>query len=364
MAPASRPRRAILLPSYPWNPYQRLLAAALSDAGVEASVVSEWPRRAPILGAWQAHGRPDVVHLHWIHDFLGGSKGSPSRRTVLWFDWQLRLLKSRGVRIVWTVHNLMGHEARRGQRDERDAAAHRGLIERADAIVLHCRYARDALIDLYEPGPAARERLHVLPHGSYVRQYAVDADAAAARRGLGLTESDTVYAFVGSIRGYKGVAELLDAFGAAADLGPHARLLVCGKPLPRSLGRDLERRAAADPRIRLRLERIPEEDLSQVLRAADVVVLPFRDILTSGSAILALSHGRPVIAPAMGCLPETLPTDAVMLYDPDSPDALRDALQTAAHADLAAMGQRARRWAEELDWGPIAVQTARLYGAD
>ena len=119
----------------------------------------------------------------------------------------------------------------------------------------------------------------------------------------------------------------------------------------------------ADPRIVLRLERIPEEDLSRVLRAADAVVLPFRDILTSGSAILALSHGRPVVVPALGCLPETLPTDATFLYDPDDPDALASALRQAVAADLAAMGGRARAWADGLDWGPIAADTARLYRA-
>jgi beta-1,4-mannosyltransferase len=356
--------RAILLPSYTWNPYQRLLAANLTEIGVDAAAISEWPRRAPILGAWLAQGRPDVLHLHWIHDFLGGSKGRPSRRTVLWFEWQLRLLKVLGVRIVWTVHNLRGHESAAAEPDERDAAAHRALVERADAIILHCRTARDALIELYRPSSAARARMHVLPHGSYVKQYAVDSDPVAAREALGLGPGGPVFAFVGSIRGYKGVGELLEAFAGSTDLGPDARLLICGKPLPARLGRELEGRAAADRRIVVRLERIPEEDLSRVLRAADVVVLPFRDILTSGSAILALSHGRPVIAPALGCLPETLPADASFLYDPDAPDALAGALQQAAGADLAAMGTRARSYADGLDWSAIAVETARLYRGD
>ena len=93
-------------------------------------------------------------------------------------------------------------------------------------------------------------------------------------------------------------------------------------------------------------------------------MLPFRDILTSGSAILALSHGRPVVVPALGCLPETLPADATFLYDPDDPDALAGALHRAAGADLAAMGVRARAWADGLDWGPIAAETARLYRGD
>lgn len=360
MAAARGPLRAIVLPSYPWNPYQRLLGAALRRQGIEATVVSQWPARLAIVGAWQAHGRPPVVHLHWIHDFLGGSKGRPSARTLLSFEWQLRFLKARGVRLVWTVHNLKGHEA--GEDDPRDEAAHRTLIERADAVILHCDHAREALIGLYGPSQAARARMHVLPHGSYVHQYDVDADPAAAREALGLEGAGIVYAFVGAIRGYKGVGELLEAFGAAGPaLGPDARLLVCGKPLPSRLGRELEERAGADPRILLRLERVPEEDLSRILRAADVVVLPFRDILTSGSAILALSHGRPVVAPALGCLPETLPDDAVLLYDAEVPDALADALRQAATADLGAMGARARAYADTLDWDDIAARTAELY---
>ncbi len=353
-----KPLRAMLLPSHAWNPYQRLLAAALSEAGVEAVAVHDWPQRSAILGAWRAQGRPQVVHVHWIHEFLGGSTGTPSARNVRWFEWQLRLLKARGVRIVWTVHNLKGHEA--GD-DPRDARAHRSMIEAADAIILHCEMAREALTEQYQPSAAARARMHVLAHGNYVRQYDVDADASAARAALGLPPTGRVFAFVGSIRGYKNVGELLDAFVGVSELGPDDRLLVCGRPLPKKLGRELKERAATDPRIVLRLERIPEAELSGILRAADAAVLPFRDILTSGSAILAMSHGRPVIAPAMGCLPETLPADATFLYDPVAPDGLRDAIRDAATADLASMGLRARAWADTVDWGPIAVETAKLY---
>jgi beta-1,4-mannosyltransferase len=160
------------------------------------------------------------------------------------------------------------------------------------------------------------------------------------------------------------VAELLDAFSGVAELGPDDRLLICGKPLPKKLGRELEERASADPRIILRLDRIPEDELSGILRAADVAVLPFRNILTSGSAILALSHGRPVIAPAMGCLPGTLPAEASILYDPEAPDGLRGALRSAADADLAVMGERARAYADTIDWAPIAAKTAALYRGD
>lgn len=351
--------RAILLPSYKWNPYQRLLAGALTEAGVEATAVHEWSTRAPLVGTWWQQGRPEVVHLHWIHEFLGGGKGTPSAGQARWFEWQLRALKAAGVRVVWTVHNLRSHESEGD--DPNDAAAHRAVIERADAIILHCEYAREALIELYQPSAAARARMHVLAHGSYVRHYEVDLPQETARRALGLTDAGTIFAFVGSIRGYKNVGELLDAFMRVGELSPDDRLLIAGKPLPRKFGRQLEKLASEDRRIVLELDRLPEEELTRVLRAADAVVLPFRDILTSGSAILALSHGRPVIAPAMGCLPESLPAAATFLYDPEADHALVEAIRAAKGADLAAMGERARAWADTLDWGPIAEQTAELY---
>jgi hypothetical protein len=63
----------------------------------------------------------------------------------------------------------------------------------------------------------------------------------------------------------------------------------------------------------------------------------------------------------MGCLPETLPPEAAILYDPDAPNALRDAMRSALRRDLGAMGRAARELAEGLEWGPIGARTAELY---
>lgn len=351
-------RRAIILPVYSWNPYQRLLAAALREEGVEVTLVDSWSKRSPILGAWWSHGRPETVQLHWVHDFLGGGKGQPTRRNVRWFEWQLRTLRRLGVRIVWTAHNLRSHG---GVDDPRELDAYRRLVAQSHAVIAHCEAARRALIETYDLDEHLAARIRVIEHGSYVTHYAVDCDASAARSALGLPQDGRVFAFVGSIRGYKGVGDLIDAFMRLHETGPRDRLLVCGRPGPRRASRDIEQRAAADSRIILRLERLPDANLSEVLRASDVVVLPFRDILTSGSAILAMSHGRPVVAPRLGCLPETIPPDAGILYDPDVPGALEAAMRSALKRDLAAIGARARELADELDWGSVARRTAELY---
>ena len=63
----------------------------------------------------------------------------------------------------------------------------------------------------------------------------------------------------------------------------------------------------------------------------------------------------------MGCLPQTLPEDASILYPPDAPDGLANAMRAALEADLPAMGRRAFEDARALDWDTIAAETAALY---
>lgn len=108
---------------------------------------------------------------------------------------------------------------------------------------------------------------------------------------------------------------------------------------------------------------VPDDRMQVFLRAADVLVLPYRDVLTSGSAILGMTFGLPVIAPRIGCLPETLEGCSI-LYDADQPSGLPDALGQAIAADLRALGERAAAAAAELSWGPIGARTAALYRGD
>ena len=76
------------------------------------------------------------------------------------------------------------------------------------------------------------------------------------------------------------------------------------------------------------------------MNAADVVVLPFAQVLTSSRRLTpALSFGKPVIAPRMGCLPELLTDDLGILYNPGDPQALGRALEAIRGRDLVSMSQ-------------------------
>ena len=120
--------------------------------------------------------------------------------------------------------------------------------------------------------------------------------------------------------------------------------------------------AAGDGRVRVHTsDFFPEEDFQVYLNSADVVVIPFSEVLTSGSTIAALGFGKPVVLPARGCLPELIDDSMGILFDPDREGALQEAMREIRGRDLEAAGRAARACAESLDWERIADRHASLY---
>lgn len=341
------------------NPYQTLLADALRELGIEVRLGDGPTRRpvAPVLLAWVRAGMPRVIHLHWLHRYLEpvlGRRKWAARRTLL----ELRILRRLGVRVIWTLHNIGEHD---GKHQSLETAFHRQVVELSDVVICHCEATRQLAIDAYGLPAPTHDRLRVVAHGNYAGWYADTLGRDAARAALGMTNGERVFLFIGQVRGYKGVEELLRVFGALD--APDARLIIAGRPNKKQTRTNVQAAAAGDPRVSLALETIPDDRMQVYLRGADAVVLPYRDVLTSGSAILAMTFGQPVIAPAIGCLPESLGSEGTILYAADDPNGLADALRMALSVDLAALGKRAAAHAATLDWGPIARRTAELYTA-
>ncbi|MEB3209749.1 MAG: glycosyltransferase, partial [Leptolyngbyaceae bacterium] len=95
--------------------------------------------------------------------------------------------------------------------------------------------------------------------------------------------------------------------------------------------------------------------------AADIVVLPFRSVSTSGSLLLAMSYGKPVIAPKIGGIASTLAEADDLLYDPDDDLGLLHALNAGMEINDVEMGKRVNQVCDRLSWASIAQQTSQLY---
>jgi glycosyltransferase involved in cell wall biosynthesis len=163
--------------------------------------------------------------------------------------------------------------------------------------------------------------------------------------------------FLGALRPYKGLEDLIQAF---KDMPEDVRLLVAGVATP-EYGRHIRSLCGPDPRIVARTELVPEDELQVYYAAADAVVLPFRRVLTSGSAVGAMSFGRAVIAPATGCLPELIDERSGILYQGSGPDALLTALRRALEVDLDAMGRAAQDRVQRNTWDQVGSVVAAAY---
>lgn len=331
------------------NPYQSLLVSSLERSGVEVRLPQgfflPWPQMFK-------HGFPHVIHLQWHHIYFR-SKWLPEAmlRTGLFFG-QWLMLRLLGVRFVWTVHNLVNHER---YQVGWELFACRLLARLVDRIVVHCKAVSSTVSAAYRVSP---EKIRVVPHGHYVDWYPPSLSRDEARSKLGLANDHRIFLFFGQVRHYKGLDRLLSDFAAlpAEDI----RLILAGEPRPKSLTYQLEAQATADPRVITEFEFIDDDRLIAHLCACDLVVLPYRDSLTSGAAVLAASYGRPVLIPCLGCM-EEFPAEAAISYEPDQVDGLRQALEQAMSAPLAEMGSAAKTYIEQFPWSLAVAGTLEVY---
>lgn len=200
----------------------------------------------------------------------------------------------------------------------------------------------------------------MLPHPGYAEVYPNNTTAIDARRRLNIENDNFVVTFFGGIRPNKGLDGLITAFSQIDD--PKALLLIAGRPWPpEEYVKKIRHLVGSDDRILLRTIEVPDTEVQIYLKASDVVVFPFKQVLTSGSTLLAMSFGRPVIVPKIGCLPELVDAGAGIVYDPTDPVGLLSALRDARQCDLAEMGRIAYTQSQRASWRDLAYQTAAVY---
>jgi glycosyltransferase involved in cell wall biosynthesis len=327
----------VIILAFPWdpNPYQRLLYGEMEKLGAQVRYVGRLTPSHTLnvmllpleLAAWRLRGAR-VVHLHWVFGFaLTGANQFPVLRALaqLWFLLCLWTIRAMRMRLIWTAHNVLPHD--RVFAD--DVAARVALARWSDLVVAHGHHVMPGLASL----GAVPRRSTVIRHGPFP-----PAQPALSLRVPGSGDGPRQLLFFGRVHAQKGVEDLLDAFLALPD-AVSCHLTVAGECRDRDLQRRLETAAGKRPgQVTLRLQRIPENEVAGLLSSADVVVLPFRQVTTSGSAILALCHGRPVIVPDLESLRD-LPEGAAIRYD-GSVESLRAALArvvAVSAKELAAM---------------------------
>ncbi len=333
------------------NQYGALLARSLRRHGIDLE-----PGDYAFGADWLERSRPDysVLHLNWLDRFYIQGQPGEALGEFARFAETLIHAKRIGYRIVWTVHNLFPHER---AHPELDRLVNLLVAREADAVIAHCRYGAEQITRRYGADP-----VHVIPHGHFMDVFPDRVARPEARARLGIDGDRFAYLYFGNLREYKGVEELIAAFRQIAR--PHDLLVLMMKTNARAPGLMERLTAGARDRSSIRIytsDFFAEEEFQFYLNAADAAVLPFREVMTSGTAIQALGFGLPVVLPRRGCLAELIDETMGVLYDPDAPGALPAAMRRVREIDLEAAGSAARARARRFDWNEVGDRTAALY---
>lgn len=328
------------------NPYNWLLYTHVARFGVDVRECS--PLRLLI-------GRYSILHVHWPDAYLN----IPDKREA-WLKTSavLNLLKwarLRGTKIVWTIHNIKPHE---GFHPDLERSFMENFINQIDGYI---SLSKAGLIIAQEKFPALKRKIGFdIPHGHYRGFYPNDIPGDKAREYLGLSKEEKVMLFFGQIRPYKNVTHLIKVFRQLDD--KRTKLIIAGKVIFQGLKEEIFREVNGDNRVILKLDFIPDDHLQIYLKAADLVVFPYREILNSGSALLALSFDKPIIVPEMGALGELrdmVGASWVYTYKGElRVEILKDALTWAINCD-----RESKAPIDFLDWTNIARETIELYTA-
>jgi glycosyltransferase involved in cell wall biosynthesis len=264
---------------------------------------------------------PDVVHVQWL------PRPELDRRWV-------RRLRQPGV---LTAHDVV-------PRRDRALEVWPEVLGGFRRVVVHSERALRQLADL----GIARDRLRRIPHPVF-----------EAPRALATPAGNTLL-FFGLIRDYKGLDVLVRALSEIDD----AKLIVAGDPMDSvEPARSLAGELAVEGRIEWRLGFVPETEVTALMERAAAVVLPYRELDSSGVLATAIGYRRPVVVTDVGSLGEQVREfGAGKVVPPDDAAALAQACNELLRPEeLAAAAAGAERAAAALTWDASAEAHERLY---
>jgi starch synthase len=319
---ASRKRHRIALISYNFGEYCVRLASALADHAEVLLILPDRlvePYRAKLTGSVRLFSFPNPRLRQPLRQFRAIRKiiqeihrFSPDvihyQGAHLWFDLALPFL--RRYPLVFTIHDFKPHPGDRLSQ-KTPVWVETFARQRADELIVHSHYLRQ-LVVLNLPETA--RKVSVIPH----IQIGENLSPVANK------EEEHLVLFFGRIWEYKGLEYLIRAEPLITVRVPTARILIAGQ------GEDFSRyaRMMVHPdRFIVHNEFISEERAVEYFQRASVVVLPYIEASQSGVIPMAYSAGKPVVATAVGGLPEIVEEGRTgLLVAPRNASQLADAV--------------------------------------
>jgi len=299
-----------------------------------------------------------ILHIHWLYNAGFYLKNVFQLIfKLLIFIVEIILVKYLlKVKIIWTVHNLYAHDSKFPSIERIGKI---WFSKQADKITCHCNSALNKIVKNFKVDV---KKIQVIPHGHYLNCYKNTITKYEAKKILNLDEKELIFLYFGRIKPYKGIDYLINSFNSL-NLNSDAKLLVVGKVFNKEIGKFLIKSSQENKNIILYLKRIEDDDIQVYMNASDVVIIPYRQILTSGLILLAMTFAKPIIAPKIGCIKDILDKKGAVLYDLEDNAGLRNAMEKIFNLreKLDIMGNYNYQKVKKYDWNDIGLKFLKIY---
>ena len=216
-------------------------------------------------------------------------------------DWiMVHRLKKRGIKVVLTVHNVFDHYLY--LRGKIDKILHKKLYKNADLLFVHSDSLRNELIDFC---PMDHRKIKVVPHG-YFEMPESSIDVITLKRKYSVPLDKKILLFFGSMRNNKGLDILLSAF---QELKHEFFLFIVGDAvgvnhLSRKYYENIIVNRGLIESICWIKRHIQDDEIPNVFRIPDAVILPYKKSFHAQSGILQLAvyYEKPCVVSDVGAI--------------------------------------------------------------
>jgi glycosyltransferase involved in cell wall biosynthesis len=273
--------------------------------------------------------RYERLVLQFSPEMLFGACHGPAERVAVWAGLWLVAQRSR---LEIRLHEIEYGPLERNPAERRMAAR---ALSAAAAVTVHTTRELDQLTATVGLRAGV---VTLVDHGaSFV--VATDESQAEARTELGLDPNEHVFLSIGFLQEHKGYDLAVEAFGRA-NLAAQASLHIVGSvrvdhPDLLAYASRLELACRVTSGAHLHRKFVSDEEFDRWIVAADTVVLPYREIWSSGVLERAKLYGRALIAADVGGIGDQAPAGTLFFDDVES---LVQALKERAESTSARLG--------------------------
>lgn len=305
------------------NPYQQMLYASAYEHSFACFPLKNHSEAAP-----PPVNAPLGVHYHWVHRVFANCKSSrDATKAVLKFFDILDSHQEAGLKIIWTVHNLLSHSA---AFPEEEIKLRAGLGARANYIHI-MNPATVEICSRYYDLPSNRS--FMVPHPSYYGVYGNYISAEQARFDLGIAPEEKTVLLFGSLGPHKGTRQFLEGLDdLEASVNMRLNVIIAGAPGSATYMEDIYRLVADKPRVTLIEHHIDDQAVQRLFRASDAVLCPYEVGLNSGVAATAATFGRPCVVPDILVPAMPAANAGIIGFNPTDRDSLAVATARALEA--------------------------------